>query len=272
MDIAQKYFRGTFVRSISSAKADTTKVQNTIGVTITVNSVATYSLDNQSPNQSNSWTKKNSIKDKLGKDIFLPKIMIFNKLMIKNFFSLAAVVLVSIHAAVAQPTTTPKAAPKPAEAKPEGPANNEEEFQQRYNERITKDKLHGVYIPKNLDDAFVQLDKNISVESREKIKAIPEDSVDEALHNRLGRWMITNWCFYEGSRFSHYLRSAGVTYPDDMADFTVIAYHRHLHGKPVDLKELAKFYRETRKKAFEEEKKEGKVIKEEVRKRPGGGR
>jgi hypothetical protein len=168
----------------------------------------------------------------------------------------------------AQPTTKPAPTPAAAPAKPEGPANNEEEFEQRYRERITKDKLYGVYIPKNLADAMVQLDKNISAESQAVIKAIPEDSVVDRLHNRLGRWMINNWGFYEGSRLSHYLRSAGVTYPDDMADLLILAYHRHLNGKPADIKETAQYYRETRKKEFQEEKKEGKVIGEEVRKRP----
>lgn len=174
---------------------------------------------------------------------------------------LIAAALLTFFSVTAQPTTTPAST-----SKPEGPANTEEEYQKRYQERITKDRLHGVYIPKNLDDALVQLDKNISEESRAKIKAIPEDSVADALRNRLGRWMINNWCFYEGSRFSHYLRSAGVTYPDDMGDFMVIAYHRHLNGHPVEIKELAKNFRETRKAAFEAEKKQGTVIKEEVKK------
>lgn len=155
----------------------------------------------------------------------------------------------------------------------EGPADTEEEYQKRYQERISKDRLHNVYIPKNLDDALAQLDKNISEESKVAIKDIPEDSVCLKLHNRLGRWMITNWCFYEGSRISHYLRSAGVTYPDDMADFMIIAFHRKLNGKPVEIKALSQYYRETRKKEFQEEKKEGKVLHEEVRKRtpPEGG-
>lgn len=151
--------------------------------------------------------------------------------------------------------------------KPEGPANNEAEFQARYQERITKDRLHGIYIPRNLEDACQQLNKNISEESRAKIKAIPEDTVAQLLHDRLGRWMITNWCFYEGSRFSHYLRSAGVSYPDDMADFVIIAYHRHLHGKPIEIKELAISYREKRKQAYQEELKSGKILHEETRKR-----
>lgn len=149
----------------------------------------------------------------------------------------------------------------------DGPANNEQEFEKQYQERIRKDKLNGVYIPKNLDDALLQLDKLISAESKQKILAIPEDSVCMALHNRLGQWMITNWGFYGGSRISHYLRSAGITYPDDMADFLIMAFHRKLNGKPVGIKELAIAFREKRKKDWEKEKKEGKVIHEEKRKK-----
>lgn len=149
----------------------------------------------------------------------------------------------------------------------EGPPNDEKEFEKQYQERIKKDKLNNIYIPKNLDDAMLQLDKIISPESQAKIKAVPEDSVCLALHNRLGQWMILNWGFYGGSRLSHYLRSAGVTYPDDMADFLILAYHRKLNGKPVTIKEFAIFFREKRKKEHEAEKKEGKVIHEETRKK-----
>lgn len=153
----------------------------------------------------------------------------------------------------------------------EGPPSDEKEFEKQYQERIKKDKLNNVYIPKNLDDAMLQLDKIISAESQAKIKIIPEDSVCLALHNRLGQWMILNWGFYGGSRLSHYLRSAGVTFPDDMADFLILAYHRKLNNKPVTIKELAIYFREKRKKEHEAEKKEGKVIHEETRKKESGG-
>lgn len=156
-------------------------------------------------------------------------------------------------------------------AQKEGPASDEKEFEAQYQERIKKEKLNNVYIPKNLDDAMLQMDKNISAESQSKIKIIPEDSVCRALHNRLGQWMILNWGFYGGSRLSHYLRSAGVTFPDDMADFLILAYHRRLNGKSIEIKELARYFREKRKKEFEEEKKQGKVISEETRKRDTTG-
>lgn len=147
------------------------------------------------------------------------------------------------------------------------PPNNEEEFERQYQQRIKQDVLNGVYIPKNLDDAIAQLNKLISPESKIKIKAIPEDSVCIVLHKRLGQWMIMNWSFYDGSRLSHYLRSAGITFPDDMADFVLLAYHRHLNGKPVNIKELAVYFREKRKAEFEAEKKERQVIYQETRKK-----
>lgn len=149
----------------------------------------------------------------------------------------------------------------------EGPAGTEAEYEKLYQERIKKDKLDGVYIPKNLDDALLQLDKLTTPESREKFKTIPEDSVVYIMHNRLGQWIILNWGFYGGSRLSHYLKSAGVTYPDDMADFLILAYSRKLNGKPVNIKELATGFRQKRKQQFEASKKHGKVIKEEKRKK-----
>lgn len=149
----------------------------------------------------------------------------------------------------------------------EGPASSEAEYQRQYQERIKKDKLAGVYIPKNLDDALAQLDKLTSPESRDKFKTIPEDSVCMIMHNRLGQWIIMNWGFYGGSRLSHYLKSAGVTYPDDMADFLILAYSRKLNGKPVNIKELATKFREKRKKERDKAVQQGKVIKEEKRKK-----
>jgi len=147
------------------------------------------------------------------------------------------------------------------------PPSSEAEFEQQYQERIRKEALNGVYIPKNLEDAMVELDKRVSPEARMKFKALPEDSVCVIMHNRLGQWMILNWGFYGGSRLSHYLRSAGVTFPDDMADFLILAYHRRQNAKPIGIKELAIEFRTRRKKAYQEEMKQGKVIHEEVRKR-----
>jgi hypothetical protein len=153
------------------------------------------------------------------------------------------------------------------------PAGNEEQYQKQYEERIKKERLSDVYIPKNLEDACAQLTKLSSVQSKEKFKLIPEDSAAHYLLPTLGRWMITNWSFYEGSRMSHYLRTAGITYPEDMAEFLIIAWNRHLNGKPIEIKELATRFKDKRKKMWAEEKARkaatGKVISEEKRKKEG---
>lgn len=150
----------------------------------------------------------------------------------------------------------------------DGPPNDEKEYQRQYQERIKKDRLFGVYIPKNLDDALLQLDKLIPPKKQAELLLMPEDSVCKKLHNSLGRRIMDNWGFAGGSRLSHYLKSAGVTFPDDMADFILVSYHRKLNGKPINLKEQATYYREKRHKEHEAELKKGKVIKEEKKKKP----
>jgi hypothetical protein len=151
------------------------------------------------------------------------------------------------------------------------PAGNEEQYKKQYEERIKKERLNNIYIPKNLEDACAQLSKLSSTESKIKFKLIPEDSAAHYLLPTLGRWMITNWSFYEGSRMSHYLRSAGITYPEDMAELLIIAWNRQLNGKPIEIKELANRFKEKRKKMWEQEKAEkaakGKVILDQKRKK-----
>lgn len=155
-----------------------------------------------------------------------------------------------------------RAQPVPATADG-GPPADEKEFERQYQERIKKDRLFGIYIPKNLDDAMLQLDKLLSAQKQAELMMMPEDSVCRQLHNTLGKRIVDNWGFYGGSRLSHYLRTAGVTFPDDMGDFIILAYHRKLNGKPVVLKDLIKQFREKRQKEFETRKKKGKIIKEE---------
>lgn len=189
--------------------------------------------------------------------------------MYLRWFSLALLTSVTL-CAIAQPTTKPATAPKTTQPPGPilGPADTPADIERQYRERITKDRLDGVYIPKNLEEAIAELDKKIAPEMKGKIKAIPEDTVCMLLRHRLGQWMISNWSFYEGSRLSHYLRSAGVTYPDDMAEFLLIAYHRHLNNRPFSIKEASLKFRQERRAEFEKEQQSGKVLEEKSRIRP----
>ncbi len=155
-----------------------------------------------------------------------------------------------------------------AQKEPYRPADTEEEFLRRYQERIKKDRLNGVYIPKNLDEAIEQLYKWTDDAQRRRIRAWPEDSVCIRLHGSLGQKMIFEWSFYEGSRLSHYLRSAGVTFPDDMADFLLLAFHRHLNSRNIEVRQLATHFKEKRRQEWQERLRKREVIYREVRRRP----
>ncbi len=116
----------------------------------------------------------------------------------------------------------------------------QEQYSKEYKQRIQKEYLFRTYIPKDLFDAFKQLNKLTDEKSTAKFKSAPEDVVVKKLHFSLGRWMIHNWQFYEGSRFSHYLKGMGLSYPDDMASFVIRTYHRKLNNKPLGIADLVK--------------------------------
>lgn len=124
----------------------------------------------------------------------------------------------------------------------------EVEFNKQYEKNIKKERLFGVYIPRDMEDAFVELERLSDKVSIDKFRSADEDDVATKLHFGLGNWMIVNWRFYEGSRFSHYLKLMGVSHPDDMAQFTIVSWHRKLNGKPLEMEERAQRYRDLRKK------------------------
>jgi hypothetical protein len=117
-----------------------------------------------------------------------------------------------------------------------------------YQSNIKKSRLYGVYIPKDLEDAFAELDRMSPQESLQKIKSVSEETIAKKLHFGLGKWMAHNWNFEEGSRFSHYLKNLGLFYTDDMIDFMLVSYHRHLLNKDQDIVTRVKFYQEKREK------------------------
>ena len=146
----------------------------------------------------------------------------------------------------------------------------EEIYQKNYNKRIKKERLFGVYIPKDVPDAFVQLNKLTPREAKANFKTVQEEIAVKKLHFSLGRWIIHNWGFYEGSRLSHHLRQIGVAHPDDQARVIILSYHRYLNKRPLEVKKLAEYYTEKRRKEFEAKKKKGQVISKEIRKKEKG--
>lgn len=142
----------------------------------------------------------------------------------------------------------------------------EDDFDKAYDYRISQEILYGVYIPEDITDAFIQLNKLIDDDSRMKFKNMPEADAAVKLHFSFGRWILHNWGFYGGSRFSKYLNSLGLYDPDVMAKFVIITYHRNLNRKPLEVKALLEKF-ELEKQAKEAtEKSQQKVISEQTRK------
>ena len=150
------------------------------------------------------------------------------------------------------------------------PASSEDEYEKEYQKRLQKEYLFGVYIPKDLTDAFIQLNKLIDDESKAKFKSLDEADAVKRLHFSFGRWMTYNWSFYEGSRFSAYLKKLGIHHPEDMATFVMISYHRNLNRKSLDVKQQINQIHQKRKAERDAKLQGGEVLHQEKRKRNGG--
>ncbi len=143
----------------------------------------------------------------------------------------------------------------------------EDPFEQQYQKNILKSRINGIYIPKDLYDSFEQLKRLMDQPTLLQFQTLPEERAGRKLY--LVMWLVENWHFREGSRLSHLIRQLGITYPEHMAHFIVITFHRHLNKKDLGIKERVEFYKEKEKEAFEKTKKNQKkeVIHEEKRKR-----
>lgn len=183
-----------------------------------------------------------------------------NLVMLRNTL-LIAIISFTAQFAWSQPPGTVSAKLK-AQAEAE-----KDPFKEKYENRVRKAELYGVYIPKDLADVFVQLKKLTDESSRTKFKAMNETDARQKLHFSLGRWMINNWGLYEGSRLSKYLNDIGLYEPDDMTRFLILTFHRELNKQPLQVKELIAEFQEIRRLEREKKLKEGTIIHQETRKR-----
>jgi len=142
----------------------------------------------------------------------------------------------------------------------------EDAFEKQYQINIRKTHINGIYIPKDLFDSFKHLQILMDRKSIVEFMNLPEERAAKKIY--LVMWIAQNWHFREGSRLSNLIRQLGITYPEHMAHFIVMTFHRHLNKKDLGIKERVTFYKEKEQQAFEKakEKQKGEVIFEEKRK------
>jgi hypothetical protein len=89
-----------------------------------------------------------------------------------------------------------------------------------------------VYIPKDLEDAFLELEKMLSPALLNEIRLKSEKDMIE-YHHGFGTWLRNNWGLWAGSRLAQYFRQLGISHPDDMSGVILTSFWRHLHAQPI---------------------------------------
>ncbi len=101
----------------------------------------------------------------------------------------------------------------------------------------------GYYIPRDLDDALVELDRIMGTKGHDEVMRTTEDGMIK-YHRGLGTWLRNNWGLWKGSRLSEYFHQLGIRHPDDMSGIIFDSYWRKLHGSPIELEDQVRHYQD----------------------------
>jgi len=129
------------------------------------------------------------------------------------------------------------------------------EYLRQYEKNIKREYLNDVYIPADIEEAIVELKELGDDGALNNFQRATEDQISRSLHFGLGRWISVKWNLLDGSRYSHYLRSMGISHPDDMVEFTIVSLHRDLNGVDQDLEGRAAAFKQRRLEMLKESKK-----------------
>jgi hypothetical protein len=104
------------------------------------------------------------------------------------------------------------------------------EGRKRRAERMTLERIDGVYIPKDLGECFVELDRLLSEIDKKEMTALSARDGMIAYHLGLGMWMRNNWGLHGGSRLLKYFTDKGLRDPEDMSTIVLFQYYDWLKG------------------------------------------
>ena len=103
------------------------------------------------------------------------------------------------------------------------------------------------YIPKDLDDCFIELKKILYPKCIEDIKNSRKGDIP-SFHFGLGRYLRNKWKLWGESRLVDWFNTQGIKHPDDMSGIILDSFWRNINSKPIELEEQIKFYQEYWKK------------------------
>lgn len=107
-----------------------------------------------------------------------------------------------------------------------------------YKKRIITDSINGRYIPKNIEECFLELNKILKPKDIEAIKNLKDRSETILYHHGFGTWLRNNWGLWGGSRLQQYLIKKGIDHPDSMSSIILEYYYDWLNGQNDKWKEF----------------------------------
>ncbi len=101
----------------------------------------------------------------------------------------------------------------------------QDRFKKEYEKKCySLEFLKRVYIPNNLEECFIELDKLLSDELKSQIKSFRGKRNFFAHHFGPGLWMRNKWGLWKGSRLKLYFKEKGIEHPDDMSAIISLFY------------------------------------------------
>jgi hypothetical protein len=110
--------------------------------------------------------------------------------------------------------------------------------QSRLKLNLKLEKIDGIYIPKDLGECFVELDRILKEIEKKEMRDLPKKEDMIQYHFGIGMWMRNNWGLWIGSRLQTYFYRRGIHHPDSMSSVVLDYYYDWLNGN----KDVWKFW------------------------------
>lgn len=98
------------------------------------------------------------------------------------------------------------------------------------------------YIPKDLTDAHVQLERLIPKEELQRIDEMKSEDQMIVYHRNLGMHLRNEWGLWRGSRLADEMRRLGFHHPDDMSAVIFQTLWCKRHQKDFAIEQRAEYY------------------------------
>jgi hypothetical protein len=105
-----------------------------------------------------------------------------------------------------------------------------EEQAKEFERRLSLDSVNHVYIPANMEECMLELDKVLNPNSKKQILAYNSRGDMLGLHHGLGMWIRNNWGLWGGSRLLKYFRDRGASEPDGLSTVILYNYYDWIKG------------------------------------------